>query len=318
MLLLGDIALQLVRIYADVLSLAGLVLVRLPYELCMAPLRLLFPQRFQPRIKQFRNVFITGASVGIGAGLAKAFAAPGVKMYITALTQQGLMETKLACEQLGAKVTCILVDVRDSAQMELEIYKAHSNGPLDLVIANAGISSKENGLKETRLVLETNVMGMANTIVPALELMLQEKRSSEGYFPQLVLMSSLGGLVHAGSMFMTPYVASKSAIRMYGESLRTVFGDKNIGVTVIAPGMTESRMVQQQIDAGIKMTTGVWPLSRAVQLMKRGICENRGEIAYPFAWFAIAKTFGGMPTWLKDVMAPMSRVNDPYHAADRF
>lgn len=313
--LIGDLVVLAVRIYMDSLALAGLVLVRLSYALIRAPYDLLFGPRL-PR-KPFQSVFITGASVGLGAGLAKAFAGPDVKLYITARSLQALQSTKLACEAKGAVVTCFATDVCDAKQMELDIQQAHAVQPLDLVIANAGICTQHDGLKESRLVLETNVLGTANTIVPALELMLRETRSAQGYRPQLVLMSSMGGFGPSASLFMAPYVASKSAIKIYAESLRNYLYDKHIGVSVIMPGMTESRMVTEQSKAGIHPVTGVCPIETATRLMHHGIYHDHAEIAYPFVWTLIAKTFGNMPGWVQHLCAPLARKNDPYTRMDR-
>lgn len=200
--------------------------------------------------------------------------------------------------------------------MRKAIVSSHEHGFLDLVIANAGICTSTDGISEAKQVIETNLIGTLNTIVPAIKLMLAVTGSPD-YSPQIVFMSSLGGYCSSGSVFIAPYNASKNAIRVLAESLRVSFSGKSkIGFSVIAPGMTESRMVSQQMEKGIKMSTGVWKIDHAVRYMSEGIQANKFQIDYPFFWVLVAKLYGCAPFWIKEILAPITTMFDPYHACD--
>lgn len=196
-----DILALTLRCTADLVLLSFSLLVRLPWALTF---------RSAGKRKKFTSVLITGASVGLGAALAKGFAAPGVCMTITARKLESLEETRGECEDRGAICACEAVDVDDEDGMRAVVERANGRKRLDLVVANAGITPIEDGLRESQKVLKTNVLGMANTVVPAVECMLREKEwAGKKYSPQIVLMSSLGGLAGTPTLYMMPYHASK-------------------------------------------------------------------------------------------------------------
>jgi short-subunit dehydrogenase len=309
-----DIGFLIARVYSDLFSLTLALGIRLPIAIG----RWLTSWIIQPAYKnrQFKSVFITGASAGLGAALAVTFARPGVIVTITARSVDSLAATKEACEKKGATCVAKAMDVRDSDAMKELIREAHAKRRLDLVIANAGCTAQDNGIEEAATVIDINAVGTANTIMPALDLMLREQKDPQ-YNPQLVLMSSLGGFIAGGSFFIAPYVASKNCVRALGESLRTVVKGR-IGVSVIFPGMTESRMVSQQRKKGIRMMTGVWPIEQAIALMEDGIRNNSAEIVYPFAYYILARVYGTTISWMKDLYAPITRtVGDPYAMCDQ-
>jgi short-subunit dehydrogenase len=312
--LMTDLALLLVRIYSDFLLLVFLLFIRIPINIFKQIFALFLNDGEKPR--KFESILITGASVGLGAALAEEFAGPGVIMTITAKSSEAACsQTKKLCEEKGAICEVRVADVCDSKAMRKIIEEAHSRKPLDLVIANAGITASVNGLSEAPSVLETNTVGVANTIYPAIELMLKQV-DRDGHKPHLVLMSSLGGHTSAGSVFMSSYAASKNAVRILGETLRVALSPK-IGVTVLCPGMTESRLVSRQISQGVHMRTGVWPVRKATKLMAKGIRENRAEVSYPSLWYIIGKTYGGTPTWFKELAIPITKKGDPFYVQDQ-
>ena len=304
---LREAAFLLLRAYFDVL-LAGMLLLTLPLDVAMrigkAAGALVRREQPQP---QFTSVLVTGASQGIGAGLARRYAAPGVTLWLTATRRGGLEATAAECRKRGATVFERYVDVRSKSDMEALVAEANREKPLDLVIANAGVAPKSDGLVEAADVVNINVSGAVHTVVPAVEHMLRL-----GVKGHIVLMSSLGGLTPSNAMLMAPYAMSKQALRAYGESLRTVLRAHEIGVTVIYPGMTESRMVSEQQAAGIFMVTGVTPIDEACEEMARCVAANVPEVAYPTAFYIVAKMWGSVPSWFRDLVPLWLLKWDPY------
>lgn len=262
------------------------------------------------REREYKSVFITGASVGIGAGFAKEFAREGVHMTLTAYSKGSLENTIEECKALGAIVTGVYVDVKDTAKMEELINQADDAAPLDLVIANAGITARIDGLRDSPGVFNTNLTGLLNTLLPAIRRMRPRKQG------KLILMSSLGGHAPASNLFMTPYIATKAAIKAYGEGLRASLGPEGIEVSVMCPGFTESRMTREQTKQGVKFYL-LWSLEKAIRFMRQGMDANEGEISFPFPLYVAVQITGNLPSWLRDLMLPLLIRGDPYYVLDK-
>jgi short-subunit dehydrogenase len=258
--------------------------------------------------KQFRSVFITGASVGLGAGLALELAEPGVALFLTARSAGALQQTASQCRAKGAQVKEYVVDVKSASQMRAAVEDAYALRVLDLVIANAGITG-ELGLADAPDVVHTNMQGTLSTVLPVIELWIRH-----GNGGSLAIMSSLNGHVSVGNTFMAAYASSKAGLRVLAESLRMALVEHGIQVTALLPGMTESRMVSRQQDQGIHMITGVWPRTKACAYMVRGIRAQAAEVAYPQVWFSITRLVGGLPLWVRDLFHVAFRRGDPYTA----
>ena len=88
-----------------------------------------------------QSVAITGASSGLGASLAKAFAGPGVTLGLIGRDAARLATTAEACTQRGATVRVGAIDVTDAPALGAWLVAHDKAAPLDLLIANAGISA---------------------------------------------------------------------------------------------------------------------------------------------------------------------------------
>ena len=113
-------------------------------------------------------MLITGASSGIGQALALALAGPGVTLHLSGRDQPRLHAVAEACQARGAGVDARLLDVRDAPAMAAWIEAA---GPLDLVVANAGISAGTGDQMpedpdQIRAIFATNVDGVLNAVLP--------------------------------------------------------------------------------------------------------------------------------------------------------
>ena len=238
-----------------------------------------------------KTILITGASSGIGAALATRYAAPGVLLALQGRNAQRLGEVAKACRAKGAQVDEAIIDVTDRAAMKSWIETLDARAPLDLVIANAGISGGTGGggleaEEQVRWIFDTNVTGVFNTIEPILPRMIARRRG------QVALMSSLASF--SGWPGAPAYSASKGAVRLYGEALRGSLAGKGVRINVVCPGFIRTPM------------TAVNPYSmpflmdvdRAAAIIARGLEKNRGRIAFPWQTYLMAGFFGIMPYWL--------------------
>ena len=91
------------------------------------------------------SILITGASSGIGEALALHYAAPGVFLALSGRNEDRLIQVSDKCAALGAKVHTKIIDVTDKEKMADWINKIFDEQPIDLVIANAGISGGTGG-----------------------------------------------------------------------------------------------------------------------------------------------------------------------------
>src|ERR1700761_6479623 len=95
------------------------------------------------------NIIITGASSGLGAALARAYAMPGVTLGLMGRNKARLAETASRCVDKGAKVQTGIIDIRDNEIVQEWIEQFDTSNPIDLVIANAGISAGAGGQQES-------------------------------------------------------------------------------------------------------------------------------------------------------------------------
>lgn len=227
------------------------------------------------RFAEPRSILITGASSGLGAALARAYAAPGVTLALSGRHAERLEQVAAGCRQAGAAVHTRVLDVQHRSAMADWIARTHAGAPLDLVIANAGLSagtgrSGGESAAQARRILAVNVDGVANTVLPAVEAM-----QGRGH-GQLALMSSVAAF--RGFPGAPAYCASKAAVRVWGESLRPQLRRRGVGVSVICPGFVRTPMSE----------VNAYPMpfrmdaARAAQVIRRGLARDRARIIFPW------------------------------------
>ncbi|HZD25600.1 MAG TPA: SDR family NAD(P)-dependent oxidoreductase [Alphaproteobacteria bacterium] len=236
-----------------------------------------------------RSILITGASSGLGAALARLYAGPGVHLALTGRNSERLDTVARACREHGAEVLTATLDVTERAALAGFLAQADSAGPLDLVIANAGIDGWGlEGHERYYRTFEVNVTGVLNTVLPAIDLMLPRRRG------QLALMGSLAG--YRGMATAPAYSTSKAAVRALGEALRGRLARDGIAVSVITPGFVATPMTE-----GSKLPMPFrWPAERAARHIRRRLARNQGRIAFPWQLYTAVWLISAMPSWLAD------------------
>lgn len=215
------------------------------------------------------HILITGASSGIGEALALAYAAPEVRLSLSGRDAARLEAVVTACRNKGAVADGWPVDVADEVATARWIRVRDAHASLDLVVANAGISGGMGSHEQTRRILRTNVDGVVNTVLPAIDLMRPRKRG------QIAIISSLAGFRGLGGA--PAYGASKAAVRVWGEGLRPVLARDGIGVSVVCPGFVVSRMTDvNKFHMPFLMNT-----DKAARIIQRGLAANKGRISFP-------------------------------------
>jgi len=225
-------------------------------------------------MKKPLNIAITGASSGLGAALARHYAAFGVTLYLHGRNAKNLAKTASDCEQKGAKTHSTVGDVADAEAMAKWLADCDAKTPLDLVIANAGISAGIGGggetVEQTRAIFATNIDGVVNTIHPAISLMLARKRG------KIAIMSSLAGI--RGLASSPAYSASKAAVRVLGEGLRGWLAPQGVEVNVICPGFIKTPMT----DVNPYHMPFMMEADQAARIIAQGLAKNKARIAFPW------------------------------------
>jgi len=237
------------------------------------------------------SILITGASSGIGAGLASSYANKGITLFLSGRDTERLEAIAEQCRSAGAVVHTRALDVTAKAEMHRWITECDTMNPIDLVIANAGVSSPHpTDTTNNDDIFRINVTGVLNTITPVIPAMQARKRG------QLALMSSLAGL--RGLPSAPVYSASKVAVRAYGEALRPLLAGDGICVNVIMPGFVVSRITDQN---RFSMPM-LMPAAKSAQIIKRGLSRDRARIAFPFPMYALAWSIAILPNVIADAL----------------
>ncbi|MEQ8354119.1 MAG: SDR family NAD(P)-dependent oxidoreductase [Kiloniellaceae bacterium] len=238
-------------------------------------------------MKDPKSIAITGGSSGIGEALARGYAAPGVFLALTGRNRERLEQVAEACRAAGAEVATAVLDVRDRDVLAAWLTAQDRARPLDLVIANAGISAGTGGFGETaaqaRDILAVNVDGVINTALTAAALMRPRRRG------QIAVMSSLAA--YRGFPGAPAYCGSKAAVRVWGEALRGMLHPEGVSVTVICPGYVKSRMTAvNDFPMPLLMEAG-----RAAGIIRRGLAADKARIVFPLRLFAVVWLLALLP-----------------------
>lgn len=248
------------------------------------------------RLPAPKSILITGATSGIGESLALRYAKAGVTLAITGRRQPELEAVAKACREKGATVLIKRADVTEKEVLAAWIREVDAQAPLDLIIANAGITentAKTSGDLATSAyrLFDVNMTGVFNTIFPALDEM---KARGKG---QIAMVSSLAGF--GGLPSSAAYSATKAAVRVYGEALRGVLFRDGIRVNVIAPGYVKSPMT----DANPFPQPGKVSMNFAVNAITDGLSRDVPLIAFPFTTFSLSFIMGSMHNMTRDFFA---------------
>lgn len=188
-------------------------------------------------MQQFNKVvFITGASSGIGASLAKELNSRGARLALCARRKDRLE----ALTQTLKHAISIPCDVRKNEDLKnaTNLTREHF-GKIDVVIANAGFGVagdlNELSVEDYRTQFETNVFGLLETVYATVD----ELKKTKG---TLVLIGSIAGYVALPGI--SAYSMSKFAVRALAESLTHELAPFGISVVLISPGFIESEFRQ--------------------------------------------------------------------------
>jgi short-subunit dehydrogenase len=239
------------------------------------------------------RIFITGASGGLGAQLARAYDAPGSVVAITARRRQELeaVAATLRCETL-----IYPVDVTDHAGLKAAAadFIARHGAP-DIVIANAGISAgtlteHEEDLPAFERIFQVNVVGLFATFTPFVQAM---RERGGGTLVGIASVAGIRGLPGSGG-----YCASKAAAINYLEALRGELKPYGIRVISILPGYIRTPLTDKNPYA----MPFLMEVDDAARRIRRCIDSGASYAVVPWQMGIVARLLRLIPNWLFDLV----------------
>jgi len=243
-----------------------------------------------------KTVLITGASSGIGRGLALTIAKRGGRLGLIARREEVLDEIVSEIRAANGTAIAIGADVRDENALKQAAGRIRAElGPIDVLIANAGIGVTDHAAQlvpeKVAEVMNVNVLGAVNSVAAVLPQMVERGSG------QLVAIASLAG--YRGLAKSAAYCASKAALSVFFESLRIDLRHTGVTVSIIYPGFIKTPLTsgrQAKMPYLMELDDGVNKIVSAIE---------KGKKSYAFPWQLATVVRAGlvMPASLYDWIA---------------
>ena len=196
------------------------------------------------KLLEGKNVIITGASRGIGKGIAEVFAKHGANVAFTYSSSEApALELEKELSEIGVKAKAYKSNAASFEESEALVAKVLEDfdGRIDVLINNAGIT-KDNllmrmGEADFDTVIEINLKSVFNMTKAVQRTMLKQRKGS------IINMSSVVGV--KGNAGQTNYAASKAGMIGFTKSVALELGSRNIRCNAIAPGFIETEMTEK-------------------------------------------------------------------------
>ncbi|MDR2420636.1 MAG: SDR family oxidoreductase [Oscillospiraceae bacterium] len=220
-----------------------------------------------------KTALITGGGSGIGAAIARRFAAEGAKVVVTGRRESALEETIKSCPAGAAKPFAGDVMKPEDCEKMIEATVAFGGGKIDILVNNAGIDAPAGSIAELdigafRRIIETNLFGTFYTMHYAIPKFIARGGGA------IVNVASLAALRCPPAL--PAYIASKHGIVGLTQSAANDYGKYKIRANVICPGATATPMLINSMKAlaeakgtdengALAFLTRYMPLQRAAQ-----------------------------------------------------
>ncbi len=239
---------------------------------------------------RFQHVLIVGASSGMGAALARRYAAGGARVALVARRRDRLEElaASIDAEYGEGRALVFPHDVRNRGEVpELFQEIARALGGLDLVIYAAGIGLKvafdEFDTSKDERIIEVNLLGAMAWLNPAAERFGRLKRGT------IVGIGSIAG--DRGRSGAPAYNTSKAALHTYLEALRNRVGRYGVKVVTLKPGF-----VATELTAGMGKLPMMVSAERAAEIMERKIRRGVVTAYIPARWRVVSWIIRSIPS----------------------
>jgi short-subunit dehydrogenase len=248
---------------------------------------------------------ITGASSGIGLALARTLASEGCKVGLVARRRERLADLDAQIEKSGGTAAVAVADVAERSQAVAAIHDLAARlGPVDLLIANAGVGAPTTvepfNVGDIEKQFRVNVLGVVYSLEAVLPQMLQRRRGHVAAISSLAAYKGLPG--------ESAYTSSKAAVNVFMEGLRVQLRSKGIAVTTICPGFIKTPMTEVNEFKMPWLLTAEEAARRIVRALKR----KRKVYNFPWQMTLFMKFVRWAPDWLLERTMHTHNENPPF------
>ncbi len=252
-----------------------------------------------------RVAVITGASSGIGWALARILAAEGCKVGLVARRREQLSDLAGQIDKSGGTTALAVADVAERSQTVAAIHDITARlGPVDLLIANAGIGAPTTiepfNVGDIDKMFRVNVLGVVYSLEAVLPQMIQRRRG------HIAAVSSLAA--YKGLPGESGYTSSKAALNVFMDGLRIQLRSKGIVVTTICPGFVKTPMTDVNEFKMPWLLTAEETARRIVRALKR----KAKVYNFPWQMALLMKLARWAPDWLLERMMHTYNENPPF------
>ena len=230
-----------------------------------------------------RRVLVTGASAGIGAGLAEEFARRGAIVGICARRRDRLEEVLNRCRTYSPAAQMWITDMGDAAQVDALIASVlETLGGIDILVNNAGIPKRRHVTKldpaTVESVMNVNYFGPARLTLGLLPAMVESGRGL------IINVSSVAATL--SSPGEAAYDASKAALTAFSEAMAVDLWESGVKVLVVYPGLVDTELFSLPDNDPVMDTSIVRiPVAEMVAAIFAGVASEASQVYAP-QWFA--------------------------------
>jgi short-subunit dehydrogenase len=228
-----------------------------------------------------KTILITGASSGIGAALARVYAAPGNRLVLWGQNEVRLNATAEQCRERGAVVETAAFDVAEFGHLVAKLEEADSRNPFDLAIFNAGLGGSVPNDRAAQDALATERMASVNFTAPVVGANLLAERMAKRGRGRIVLVGSVAA---SFPLPMAPlYAGTKAGLALFAEALGLRLARYGVGVTLVSPGFVDTPMSQSLKEPRPFL---IGP-DVAAAIIARKVARGAGHIVIPWQFTVI-------------------------------
>ncbi len=243
------------------------------------------------------HILITGASSGLGAALARLYAAPGVHLTLWGRNTERLEAVAAQCRSKGAIVETLTLDLHDVHAIESHIDRSDDKRPIDIAVFNAGlggVTPQGRVVEHARRAFEVATTNFTAAVMGASVIAERMVKRNKG---QIVLISSVSESI---PLPMSPtYAGSKAGLKMFAELLRIRVKPHGVSVTLAAPAFIDTPMSRQIVAEKPFMISP----DAAARILKRNITRHRKDFAFPWSYALLRRLFTWLPRPLQRAIA---------------
>jgi short-subunit dehydrogenase len=236
-----------------------------------------------------RNILITGASSGIGAALALAYAADGNRLALWGRNDDRLRETRARCVAQGSAVETECFDIADADRLRSSLETVDERTPLDLVILNAGIGGSIPRSQVVQDPRATQEMAAVNFVAPIVAANLIAERMARRGHGHIVFVGSVAG---SFPLPMAPaYSATKAGLALFAEALRMRLAPRGVVVTLVLPGFVDTPMSRSLTEAKPFLISA----DAAAKKIEKAVSRDARLVVVPWQFAVVQKIAGLLP-----------------------